>query len=66
MAEAELTVKDIFSRFCFFIKDVSKDGTQLENQLEKLEAYLACQREKNQSNSFLCGNQVSQLANCLF
>lgn len=66
MAEAELTVKDIFSRFCFFIKDVSKDGTQLENQLEKLEAYLACQREKNQSNLFLCGNQVSQFANCLF
>jgi len=57
IAEAELAVKDVFSRFCFFIKQVSKDGTQLQNQLEKLEAYLACQKAKNQN--FLCGNQAS-------
>jgi len=57
VAEAELAVKDVFSRFCFFIKQVSKDGTQLQNQLEKLEAYLACQKAKNQN--FLCGNQAS-------
>jgi hypothetical protein len=50
-------VKDVFSRFCFFIKQVSKDGTQLQNQLDKLEAYLACQKAKNQN--FLCGNQAS-------
>jgi hypothetical protein len=51
-------VKDVFSRFCFFIKQVSKDGTQLQNQLDKLEAYLACQKAKNQI--FLCGNQASK------
>lgn len=50
-------MKDLFSRFCFFIKQVSKDGTQLQNQLEKLEVYLACQKAKNEN--FLCGNEAS-------
>lgn len=38
--EAETAVKDIFSKFCFYIKDVNKDPLHLEYELKKLDGYM--------------------------
>jgi len=37
--EADAATKDLFSKFCFFIKDVNKDAGALENELRKLDTY---------------------------
>jgi chloride intracellular channel protein 2 len=53
---ADLAVKDVFSRFCFYIKEVCKDPAQLEGELRRLDAFLAKQTAK-----FLCGNTLCHL-----
>ncbi len=51
-----MAVKDLFSRFCFFIKQVSKDSQQLENELQSLENFLG-----NQGSTYLCGDRLTYL-----
>lgn len=53
---ADLAVKDLFSRFCFFIKQVSKDSQQLENELHALDSFLG-----SQGSTFLCADRLSHL-----
>uniref|UniRef100_A0A2P2HZ31 Chloride intracellular channel protein 2-like n=1 Tax=Hirondellea gigas TaxID=1518452 RepID=A0A2P2HZ31_9CRUS len=38
--DADIACKDFFSKFCFYIKAVSKDSAQLDHALEKLNAFL--------------------------
>lgn len=54
--QADIAIKDIFSRFCFYIKQVSKDGGQLESQLQRLDAFLG-----QTKSTFLCGDRLSHL-----
>ncbi|KDR22732.1 Chloride intracellular channel protein 6, partial [Zootermopsis nevadensis] len=55
--EAELVTRDFFSRFCFYVRDVSKDASHLESELRRIDCYL-----KNTSNNvFLCGPAPSFL-----
>ncbi|KFD47841.1 hypothetical protein M514_11255 [Trichuris suis] len=54
--QAQKTVKDLFSKFCFYIKEVNKDPTQLELALKKLDSYLL---ENN--TKFLCGDKLTHL-----
>lgn len=46
----------MFSRFCFYIKQVSKDSSQLEHELQVLNDYIG-----KQGTKFLCGNNMSHL-----
>uniref|UniRef100_A0A5S6QYE7 GST N-terminal domain-containing protein n=1 Tax=Trichuris muris TaxID=70415 RepID=A0A5S6QYE7_TRIMR len=54
--KAQKTVKDLFSKFCFYIKEVNKDPTQLELALKKLDSYLLENKTK-----FLCGDKLTHL-----
>jgi len=54
--QSDLAIKDVFSRFCFYIKQVSKDSSQLESQLQRLDAFLA-----ERKSAFLCGDGLSHL-----
>lgn len=38
--DAETAAKDIFSKFCFYIKDVNKDSNHLEYELKRLDGYM--------------------------
>lgn len=53
---AESSCKNVFSKFCFFIKEVSKDPAHLLAELTKLNTYL--QRTQHR---FLCGDQLTHL-----
>jgi len=53
---ADVAIKDVFSRFCFYIKQVSKDSTQLDSQLQLLDTFLASKK-----SMFLCGDRLSHL-----
>lgn len=60
---AEDAVRDIFSKFCWYIKDVNKDPHQLTQELAKLNAHLnepECRKYK-----FLTGNSPTHL-DCQF
>jgi hypothetical protein len=49
--------RDFFSRFCFYVRDVSKDASHLESELHRIDCYL-----RNRGNSvFLCGPTPSFL-----
>uniref|UniRef100_A0A915I3T3 CLIC N-terminal domain-containing protein n=1 Tax=Romanomermis culicivorax TaxID=13658 RepID=A0A915I3T3_ROMCU len=48
--------KDLFSKFCFFIKDVNRDSKFLEAELRKFDAFLTESKTK-----FLCSNELSYL-----
>ncbi|XP_076361138.1 chloride intracellular channel exl-1-like [Tachypleus tridentatus] len=54
--EAEKSCKDIFQKFCFFIKEVSKNSSHLMSELKKLNEFLL-----SNETSFLCGNKISHL-----
>ena len=54
---ADLAVKDVFSRFCFYVKQVSKDPAQLQSELRRLDAFLSAQ----QPYRFLCGDSLCHL-----
>ncbi|KRX47380.1 Chloride intracellular channel exl-1 [Trichinella nativa] len=54
--EALNTVRDLFSKFCFFIKAVDKGPANLESALAKLNAFLLKTKTK-----FLCGDQLTHL-----
>ncbi|XP_055357734.1 chloride intracellular channel exl-1-like [Paramacrobiotus metropolitanus] len=56
---AERACKDLFSKFCFFIKSVSKDAFGLTAELEKLNAYLT--QRGSQKGPFLCGKDMTYL-----
>ncbi|XP_067006206.2 chloride intracellular channel exl-1 [Anabrus simplex] len=56
VSDAELATRDFFSRFCFFIRDVSKDPGQLEAELRRIDEYLS-----SSGSGFLCGNKPSLL-----
>lgn len=61
-ADADCAVKDLFGRFCFFIKQVSKDSSYLEGALAKLDSYLARVYESDASAKFLCaGTELCHL-----
>lgn len=53
---AEKACKDVFSKFCFFIKSVSKDAYGLTLELEKVDKYLAARKGR-----FLCGDTMTYL-----
>ncbi|XP_069695773.1 chloride intracellular channel protein 4-like [Periplaneta americana] len=60
--EAELATRDFFSRFCFYIRDVSKDASHLESELRRVNHYLNTVARDNNGNSvFLCGHKPSLL-----
>jgi len=53
---AEAATRDFFSKFCFFIKAVSRDSFALEQSLAKLDSFLS-----RLSSPFLCGDSLSHL-----
>lgn len=55
-SEAKNAFINVFSKFSFFIRDVSSSAQSLEVELEKIDAYL-----KSNNYKFLCGNQLSKL-----
>ncbi|KAK7865376.1 hypothetical protein R5R35_001864 [Gryllus longicercus] len=56
VTEATVATRDFFSRFCFFIRDVSKNSSHLESELHHLDDFL-----KSTDYKFLCGNSPSLL-----
>ncbi|XP_037091685.1 chloride intracellular channel exl-1-like [Pollicipes pollicipes] len=54
--QAELATAGVFSRFCFYMKAVSRDPSHLEAELRKLDAFLA-----EAPGPFLCGARLTQL-----
>lgn len=55
-ADAEYAVKNVFSKFCFFLKEVTKDSKQLEAELKLLNEYLM-----KAGTKFLCSDQPTHL-----
>lgn len=55
-ADADKCCKDVFQKFCFYIKDVSKDASQLEAELSKIDAFLSSTHSK-----YLCGDHMTHL-----
>jgi len=53
---AEAATRDFFSKFCFFIKAVSRDSSALDQSLSKLDRFLS-----RLPSSFLCGDAISHL-----
>lgn len=53
---AESVVRDFFSKFCYFIKSVSRDSHALEQSLSRLDQFLY-----HLPTSFLNGNSLSHL-----
>ncbi|OQV17256.1 putative Chloride intracellular channel protein 6 [Hypsibius exemplaris] len=56
---AEKACKDVFSKFCFFIKAVSKDAFGLTTELEKLDKFLS--GKPPGKGPFMCGSQLTYL-----
>ena len=56
---ADKACKDVFSKFCFFIKSVSKDPFGLTSELERLDKFLAGRAMTR--GPFMCGNQMTFL-----
>lgn len=56
---AEKACKDVFSKFCFFIKAVSKDAYGLTAELEKLDKYLI--QRTRVKGPFMCGTRMTYL-----
>ncbi|CAM1323664.1 CLIC6 (predicted) [Pycnogonum litorale] len=54
--DAEIAVKNLFSKFCFFVKEVTKDSNQLQIELDKLNCFLSTKDHK-----FLCGDHPTHL-----
>jgi glutathione S-transferase len=54
--KADSAIKNVFSRFCFYIKQISKDSTHLENELQVLNNFLG-----QRGSIFLCGNNLTHL-----
>lgn len=54
---ADNTCKNFFSKFCFFIKEVSKDPCHLLAELKKLNDYFVARAHYK----FLCGDELSHL-----
>ncbi|CAG0899245.1 unnamed protein product [Darwinula stevensoni] len=52
--EAEIAVKNLFSRFCFFVKEVSKDSGPLRTELERFDAYLQRGKHRFVRSDDLC------------
>lgn len=61
--EAKKVCLNVFSKFSFFIRDVSSKSTSLEAELEKIDAYLRdhCDTQQQQRRCFLNGENMSQL-----
>ena len=55
-AEADLVFNDFFQKFCFYIKEVSKDSTHLLNELIKLNSYFSSRKSK-----FICGDTITNI-----
>lgn len=55
-----LVDRDFFSRFCFYVRDVSKDASHLEAELRRIDCYLRNASSRNNS-VFLCGPSLSFL-----
>ncbi|UYV68651.1 CLIC6 [Cordylochernes scorpioides] len=53
---AEISCKDIFQKFCFFIKEVSKDSASLAIELKRLNQYIV-----NTNTKFLCSDHLCHL-----
>lgn len=50
--------RNFFSKFCYYIKAVSKDSTALDAELRRLDTYLT---ENCYDRRFACGNRLSHL-----
>ncbi|XP_054720348.1 chloride intracellular channel exl-1-like [Uloborus diversus] len=55
-ADADMYCADVFQKFCFYVKDVSKDASQLEAELGKIDSYLQTCKTK-----YLCGDHLTHL-----
>ncbi|KAG8200716.1 hypothetical protein JTE90_022326 [Oedothorax gibbosus] len=55
-ADADKCCRDVFQKFCFYIKDVSKDASQLEAELTRIDDVLG-----SKTSRFLCGDQMTHL-----
>lgn len=62
---ADNACKNVFSKFCFFIKEVSKDPANLLAELTKLDAFLerrrGCRPPDESEYSFVCGPELTHL-----
>ncbi len=58
-SEAKKVCLNVFSKFSFFIRDVSSKSTNLEHELEKIDNYLKA--NTNEENKFLNGKSMSLL-----
>lgn len=54
--EADKCCKDVFQKFCFYIKDVSKDPSQLDAELSKIDNFLS-----SRNTRYLCGDLMTHL-----
>jgi glutathione S-transferase len=58
-SEAKRVCLNVFSKFSFFIRDVSSKSTYLEAELEKIDTYL--RENTNEDNKFLNGSLMTAL-----
>ncbi|GBM24032.1 Chloride intracellular channel exl-1 [Araneus ventricosus] len=55
-ADAEKCCRDVFQKFCYYVKDVSKDSSHLEAELAKINDVLA-----SRTSRYLCGDNMTHL-----
>jgi chloride intracellular channel protein 2 len=58
-SDAKKVCLNVFSKFSFFIRDISSKSTQLEAELEKIDNYL--RDNTDQESRFLNGNTMTKL-----
>lgn len=54
--DADKCCRDVFQKFCYYVKDVSKDSSQLEAELAKIDDVLGAR-----TTQFLCGDHMTHL-----
>ncbi|GFQ87463.1 chloride intracellular channel exl-1 [Trichonephila clavata] len=54
--DADKCCRDVFQKFCYYVKDVSKDPSHLEAELAKINDVLA-----SRTSQFLCGDHMTHL-----
>ncbi|XP_015914448.1 chloride intracellular channel exl-1-like [Parasteatoda tepidariorum] len=54
--DADKSCLDVFQKFCYYVKDVSKDSTQLETELSKIDDLL-----RSKTTRFICADHITHL-----
>ncbi|GIY56765.1 chloride intracellular channel exl-1 [Caerostris darwini] len=54
--DADKCCRDVFQKFCYYVKDVSKDSSQLDAELAKINEVLA-----SRTSHYLCGDHMTHL-----